>query len=456
MNDKQFDQQLGQALKHLDVPYDPSTWALLEQRLDGAVPSGAPDDAVDHAVFQALSNIEAPFQSAHWELMDKRLRQQAVRVRRLRLAKFAEAAIFLLLLANIGVFVGRKSSPAPLRFHHHSDVPVAEALPGSSKSARQGGVPGGSARAAAAPVSWLPTAVSAYGLSGANTNVNVLTQDYLTDPNIAATLDKLDQMAESAAKPVYAGFSTPDLLPYNALADLNVPNRFPNMPTAGVTTRPFRQRTPVYVATYASAQQNRININGKTSSNGGFGAGIAAGYRGEKWGVEAGIGYSQTRYTPKKQVEIYGWDSNGYYGSTQTEVSGEMIAVPVKVSRRIARLGKTTAHAVAGMTAHFAAEKNYDYHTIFYPDPLPATQPGANQKPKLRDSGRGLLEGGQLNDNFYASIDAGVRIEHPIAGGRYKAFIEPTYRQNISNKGIGPKREPINSFVVQAGVMAFL
>ena len=455
MNDKNFDQQLGQALKHLDVPYDPATWALLERRLDATGTAPAPgDDPVDQVVFRALDGLEASFQPAHWDLLDKRLQQQAIQVRRLRIAKFAEAAIFLLLLANVGLFLDRKSVAPPVHFQRHPDVPVADAMPGSRMVPGRNSAGSLSGRQQVAPLSWLAKATGASGLPVGAGSTSILADGYRTDATIAVTLEKLNEVAGHTAKPVYAGIATADLLPNAALAGLAANDRSMTWPAAHI--QPFRHPKRVYAATFASTNLDQMRIDGRARNSGGYGAGIAVGYRGEKWGVETGVGYSQNKYVPKKQIEIYNWNSSGYYGSTLTEVSSDMITVPVKVSRRVARVGKTTAHAVAGVTAHFAAAKNYDYGTVFYPDPLPNAQPTTNQKPKLRANGRGVLEGGGLNDNFFASVDAGVRIEHPIAGGRYKAFVEPVYRQNISGKGVGPKREPVNSFVLQAGVMAFL
>ncbi len=457
MNDKNFDQQLGQALKHLDVPYDPATWALLERRLDATGTAPAPgDDPVDQVVFRALDGLEASFQPAHWDLLDKRLQQQAVQVRRLRIAKFAEAAIFLLLLANVGLLLDRKSvAPPPVHFQHHPDVPVADAMPGSRKALGQNTASPESGRQQVTPLSWLTNTTSgASGLPLEVGSTSILGAGYRTDATLAVTLEKLIDVAGSPAKPVYAGIPAADLLPNAARAGLAAHDRPLAWPAAPI--QPFRQPKPVYVATFASVNQGRVNINGHARRADGYGGGIAVGFRGEKWGMETGVGYGQTKYVPEPQLEIYNSTPSGYFGSILTEIGSDMITVPVKVSRRVARVGKTTAHAVAGVTAHFAAAKNFDHGTVFYPDPLPNALPTNNQKPKHRANGRGVLEGGRLNDNFFASVDAGVRIEHPIAGGRYKAFVEPVYRQNISGKGVGPKREPVNSFVLQAGVMAFL
>ncbi|MBK9335198.1 MAG: hypothetical protein IPM98_00900 [Lewinellaceae bacterium] len=158
-------------------------------------------------------------------------------------------------------------------------------------------------------------------------------------------------------------------------------------------------------------------------------------------------------------MKIYSGNiTDGYYGSNLAEVDADLVTLPLKASRRIARFGKTTAHAVAGATAHLATQKNYDYGTFYFPpNTLPPNfLPDPNQAPQLRKPGQGIFEKGTLSSNLYATADVGIRIERPVGGGRYAAFVEPTYRQSLSGKGIGPKGEPINTLSIQAGVLTYL
>ncbi|MEO6759616.1 MAG: hypothetical protein ABIO24_09195, partial [Saprospiraceae bacterium] len=187
----------------------------------------------------------------------------------------------------------------------------------------------------------------------------------------------------------------------------------------------------------------------------GYGGGLLVGYRPGKWGVEAGLAFSQKQYTPHKQVEIYGGSLNqGYYGSYADRVDADIVSVPVKVTRRVARFGKTSVHAEAGMTASVAIDKTYRYKKTYYPGTQPSGQPTLT-KPTLRQDGQGVLEGGQFADNGYVTADLGFRIEHSV-GKRLVAFVEPTYQFNVSGQGIGPKPAKINTIGIHAGVMASL
>jgi hypothetical protein len=138
------------------------------------------------------------------------------------------------------------------------------------------------------------------------------------------------------------------------------------------------------------------------------------------------------------------------------EVDADLVTVPVKATRRIGKMGKTTAHAVAGLTANFAANKRYGYKTVHYPPPVPVPTPGGPVSPNsVIPEGKGIFEKGGLVQNAYATADLGLRVERPLGSSRYTAFVEPMYRQSLGG-GLGPHAARISTFSLQAGVMASL
>lgn len=453
MSEKYFDQHIKHTLEGLEAPYDPATWDLLERRLDALVAEEypAPVEQIDKLVYHTLQRLEAPYQAAHWELLAQRMQRQASLTRRIRLTKLAEAAILLLLLANLNVFPGfepevpHRTKPGKI---HRPDVPVASATPEQShRYPRNAGVAAQNAGAGSGKL--LPSFLSN------PTPAGLLDPGYRSAQSVSELMNGLQQVAEKAGHRIAERQPATDFLPLNMMAAVESPTRATGMPETAPVRR-FREKSPFYLSTFASADQNLVLVNGERRPGSGYGAGIGAGVRKGKWGAEAGIVYAHSRYEPQKKVEFYtGNVTNGYYGSTLTDVQTDLVSVPLKVSRQVARAGNTSVRAVAGVTTSFAVQKAFDYGTIVYNDPNPpSTQPGNN--PKLRKTGRGVLENGGLNGNVYATIDAGVRIEHPLGRGRYTAFIEPGFRQSLTRKGTGPNREPVNTLTLQAGVMAFL
>ena len=126
------------------------------------------------------------------------------------------------------------------------------------------------------------------------------------------------------------------------------------------------------------------------------------------------------------------------------------------MTRRVAKTGNTTAHAVAGVSAHFAANKRYDYKSVYYP-PQNSSGPGGPvpSKPAATfPEGKGVFEKGGLSNNAYATADLGLRVEQSL-GKHYVAFLEPVYRQSLGG-GLGPRTSRLSTFSIQAGVMASL
>lgn len=459
MSEQHFDLQMKQVLKDLEVPYEPGTWALLERRLDGLIAEEhpAPVEQIDKMVYHTLERLEAPYQPAHWDLLAQRMQQQTLRIRRIRLTKVAEAAILLLLLVNLNHFMGPQLAPGRAKPKiQRPNVPVAAAHPG--RTLRHGNTTGSASTIVMSQTETAGTFDASLTTPGtqANTPADILSMDYRSAPNVSDVMQQVQQATEGERNRVAAMVPAGELLPFDAFTALDVPARTADMPAAPI--RRIRSKGPVYFATFASSDQNMVLVNGSRRISSGYGAGMTVGLRKNKWGFETGLVYGSNSYEPQKKVEIYkGSLPNGYYGSTLTRAQTDFVSVPVKVNRQIARVGNTTARVVGGVTTSFAVQKSYDYGTVFYDDPNPPSNLPGSANPKLRKSGRGVLEnGGKLAGNVTATVDAGIRIEQPLGRGRYTAFIEPGFRQSLSRKGVGPNREPMNTLTLQAGVMAFL
>lgn len=455
MSEQYFDRQIKQTLDGLEAPYDPGTWDLLERRLDALVTEEhpAPVEQIDKLVYHTLERLEAPYQAAHWDILAQQMQRQAMQARRVRLTKLAEAAILLLLLANLNVFSGfAPADPARTKPYkiQQPDVPVAATMP--ARQPRQTRSAG--ANAQHFPVAGADSRTLLPALLPGPTAAGLLDPGYRSAQSVSELMNGLQQVADKARHRIADHQQAAEFLPFNMMAALDVPARSADMPSA--PARKFREKSPLYLAAFASADQHLVLVNGNRRPGAGYGAGVAAGVRKGKWGAEAGIVYGHNSYEPQKKVEFYkGNVTNGYYGSTLTRVQTDVVSVPLKINRQVARAGNTAVRAVAGVTASFAVQKAYDYGTITYNDPNPpSTQPAGN--PKLRKQGRGVLENGGLDGNVYATADASLRIEHPLGRGRYTAFIEPGFRQSLTRKGTGPNREPMNTITLQAGVMAFL
>ncbi|MFN0013099.1 MAG: hypothetical protein ACKVU2_01005 [Saprospiraceae bacterium] len=448
-----FDRQMKSVLDNIEPEFDPSTWDMLAHKMDQAAFEEQPVavDAVDKAVYHTLQRLEAPYQQAHWNALANRIQVVAVRVRRLRIAKLAEAAIFLLLLWNTESYWGTGTYLPPARPVFDPNVPVAQTrsgLPVASK--KQTGHPHPSSKS---PLEALAAKALQEQLMQPG-SPSLLSGDYLMANSAAEILASMNQTAEQANLRVFAAAKS--ISPFLLTSRLLVPGRA--VAFAQAPTPKFASQSPFFLAVYTVADNDRIGgTDGKNYSGSGYGAVLAGGFRPDKWGVEAGIGYSAKQYAPKQSVTIVsGNQDDGFYGSSLSEISADLLTVPVKITRRLAKMGRTSAHAVVGATANLALGKNHDYSTTYFPPGTlpPHTLPDPTPKPALASNG--LLENGRLSDNIYATVDAGLRIEHRLGKGRHVAFVEPAFRQTFAGKGYGQQEEPVRSFSIQAGVLTYL
>ena len=456
MDLKKFDSTLKSALDNIEVPFDPSTWAALENRLD-ALPA---PDAVDKALRPTLERMETSFDAGSWSALASRM-DGIARVRRLRMTKAAELAIFLLLLLNLKGFFGVVESvtnPAPVK--KEAPGPVAKAK--SSKLKKQ--VPG-------APLNDSTT--------GTGTQTSFSEQVVAFVHNIAASLisNPEGEVIDTEANTPQVVAAQTNILDSKSfytqtgLMKFPVSSMLPALPAepvlfAGTTVEipgitgldipKIAGKSRFYAASFGSFDKNHVQQSEYANKTNGYGAGLAVGYRKGKWGVESGVSYSGKNYKPKRVNEEYENDPfNGISFFYTDKVEAEVFSVPVKVTRRIAKMGKTSAHAVAGVTANFATSKRYGYSTVHYPPPIPIPNPNPNTPSIVSfPAGNGVLENGGLANNAYATADLGLRVEQSL-GKRYVAFIEPIYKKSLGG-GLGPTASRLNTFSIQAGVMASL
>jgi hypothetical protein len=449
MDLQKFDSTLKSALENIEVPFDPSTWAALEGRLD-RIPA---PDAVDKALRPALERIETPYDPGSWASLANRMDGLA-RVRRMRMTKLAELAIFLLLLLNLKGFFGIVESvtaPAPPK----KEVIEPIASKKTHKSKKQN------------------SATDAEAENVASINASSLTAQVLNFvQNVAASLtnsESNDPELVSVTQPMASNASVLDAANFyqqNGFSKFQIDPTLPSNPTPavnfaalpifipGVQTNVSPKQNHFYAASYVSLDRNFIQEGAYKNQHNGYGGGFAVGYRKGKWGFESGIHYAQKSYQPNKIKEEYQNDPVAGVSFFYTDqVDAEVFSLPVKATRRIAKVGKGSAHAIAGVTAHFAATKDYSYQTEHKPPVGQSGNPADHEYPAFPD-GKGVLEKGGLQQNAYATADLGLRMEHPV-GKRYIAFVEPVYRQSLGG-GLGPKSAKLSTFSIQAGVMASL
>lgn len=442
---------MADLLNGLEAPYEPASWDALRQKMEDTAP--APDSGVNHfdtRMKSVLEDMNAPFQSNHWDMLAARLDRIAV-VKRIRFHKVAEAAIVILIVANFQAFLEGGARlfhmPAPVQEAPAAERPMANNHRKNRASQSN-------------TVEVLPTlATSALfetNLESIHTNSTEAGSAAITDLSTSAPAASTigQAMIGPDGQPIPTGIRPLTLM---AALGLDLVKSTEPQPMAAVlpikVTDHKRKSTQTWLMAYGGGYQHRLKDDNSYSTR--FStplAGVSAAIRRGAWGVEAGLAYTHQQYTTATDVFALHQSGDNVFGTSYDQVQAGIVSVPVKVTRRLARFGKNSIHATAGATANVATEKNYKYKQIEYPS-LPQGQTVPNQ-PTL-PAANGVFEKGSVADNFYATIDAGVRFERKIAA-RLTAYVEPQYRQFAGGKSYGPQKSRMNSIGVQAGVMAAL
>lgn len=438
MEDSQFDKILKEGLEALKAPYDAQSWEALAQKLD-ARPLAAPSD-VDAAA-RRLQNLEAAFDPADWAAMERRLAQER-RKRGVLWIKIAEAALLLLLLAYLSGFPGDQSArpDRPLSEPVAAGADRFEPAPPNKTSADRGSA----IRAASAGSSPAKTAI-------AGSTAPPQTPDQMHELPEAAP----EQAPAAAARAMDEKPITIPLLPVEATALSGlVAGALPARPFFPSPASPSASAAKgFYVGAAAAAERNRMIAGDHRHASAGFSAGLGAGYRWKKWGLETGLQYARRQYQPASSVTLFdGNVPDVYYGANLRTVSANLLSIPLRATRLAWRSGNWEIHAVAGAAAHLALQKSYEYETLVFTGQPPSGLPviGPDQQAQLRPEAQGLLQGGRLRENAYGTLDLGLRVQYPLSSETI-VFVEPALRRAFG-RGIGPKPGKLHTAAFNLGI----
>ena len=470
MSENKFDQVIADHIGDIEMPYEPASWDVLQSKmnqLSAPTQAAVPDtNAFDQRMRAMLEEVDIPYQSAHWAQMAQKL-DHSGSINRIKKYKIAEAVIMVLLVVNLQSILnnGRQWFHMPRPQEEQEQTPDMAAK--SLKKTRQQGT-GTIASAIVAP-GLLPTmplaaSVQQYTTSLANDKALATTQSLLSSAIVTNTTILTPSTINSAllgagGQPIPRG-----LRPLTLLAALGL-DKIEQLqpvtpPMAGLimpvekTTKQFSKPSKTYAMAYGGTERHMYNGTDNYATQ--FytaSAGIRAGKRTGKWGLEGGLEYTPTTFRPENDIVGF-YKKDGRVLATQYDrVRATLVSVPARVTRQIARAGKTSLHAVAGFTAHFATNKSYDYEEVEYVN-APSSAAVSTSQPATPNA-NGILEGSALYGNSYLTADAGMRVEHRL-NNRMAAYIEPQYRRFANGRGVGPNKGKNNALGVQAGVIAMI
>lgn len=490
-----FDDAIKGKLDQIKVEYNPKSWDLLEQKLGAGDQPPVDNQWLDEVVFEKMHGFESQNTMPRWDLMSARLDQEIATRRQFLRRRFMEAVLVLLILFTFVQYFGEQT---PGRFINGSaakqdanDQKIAT-LSDTDQNTRSN-----------LPATSIPTPNELQNSTNFNqvakirnasqiklpgTNIGFQDRAFTKMPlkeNNVPTIPGISLQQEQPSSLEQKTISLTDQTssteaPISQLDLITALDRLEIMELKNKDTEeypflisPVNGNRGFYVSMFGSLDYNHI-VTPPTMVEGqmlegfdryelGYGGGIMAHWEMDRLEIGTGVIYSAKEYTPRPVIYLNGNLKDGYYGEGFKFVELNMLQLPFNVRYNVLRRNKWRAYATAGLSLHLTLQANfYVADEKGFDLPLPTRPPsqapggGVTNTPideKASILTGGILEGGSIIRNSYATGNLGVGIERFVTE-RWSIFTQPTYQYSLKNmrRGIGPDQDRINTMSIFMGV----
>ena len=205
---------------------------------------------------------------------------------------------------------------------------------------------------------------------------------------------------------------------------------------------------------YVTSPPNEVRVFGepvKTESNAtvasGYGGGVTVSWKRNRWEYQTGGIYSFKRYIPNTPIFIFD-TPNFFIKEDFNGIQLDIFQLPVNVLFHFKNQGKWRFYASAGASSYFVTSTIYEIdHEKQALHLIPPTQGSPDDNKSITNSGGyrfppGLLDGGNLQDNFYMTANLGLGVERYLSP-KWTVFFQPNYQHFFMSDGIGDNMDKI-------------
>ena len=506
---KPLDHIVKEALEHLEVPYDPTSWDDMQQRIDQELGTDLDDD-----IKSTVADLHVGYQHKHWLQLKEWLDFTWYASNKIYISKAAECGLMLLALFTFFNYVGNGeyNRPEPIAENIPTEMQVSptnisetdndlkldvaastdytEVGENSKSDDFQGQLPSEKNQIgqetdnnrSQSNISFLPAAANPVVdaqkviITDENNYTAVINEAEVIESNTAENGPeiKTGQLENATSKSIQdlvaleSASSIDQLVLSNILPVVSQENSKPVVPVmvalhsqgeknwavSAFSDLGFNHISTPYDELYEKSgyNQNRIGIGGGLRVHRDFGP----------VELSAGLTYSSLKYNPKEFIELFkrSPESEGtVYRFEGIELN--LLSVPIHANYYINKTGKWHAYIAAGGAIHLALQAEYEKDAELVPGALPIPEfvdenEGATvtvgrtpnfEKKKFPD---GLLENGSFKDNHYFTLDLGIGVERKISKST-SVFAQPTVYYNLFDKGLSANNDKINTFTLQLG-----
>ncbi len=222
----------------------------------------------------------------------------------------------------------------------------------------------------------------------------------------------------------------------------------------------FSNRGTVDFASTAYADNklsNALALRGYAIS-GGYGANLNLSVRKGRWELETGIGYAAKTYAPVQVERVSGSFDAGYLKTKVKQVQFDLVNVPVQVNYHLGKPErKWHTYVSVGASVNAAAQTNYDLQVAeTQGNNVRASAQSIDYRGAVATTYKeGVLQGGNLKDNYYLTANAGVGVEYKV-GNRWSVYGHAEYQHPIGAQSLGLNQDRISTLALSVGAKARL
>jgi len=420
---------------------------------------------IDTIARDALQNMEFPYQPADWSAMESRIEKDAFLRTRLYWLKGGELLLMLLAFWVLFQFTGmtfpetpttprstpptKQNIPTPAEKDTPQNIDNQEEKTPEKKNKEEEVLHFAQNNKINTPVKNPPTFATFDGVATIapssspirmtisvfeenqfiNTPVLLQTTTKYISPIIhqEAQVSNIKQNTDESREPSFAG-----RLPQNVvLVESNPEN---NITTeTEIDPVPNVSRHPLHFRIAASPDMNVAQGSYRMGMTIG---GLASVELSDKWQLETGLAYSGKFFNDLPLNE----ERFPYMEDVSKDMNLHVAEIPLHLQYTIKKSTNWRPFVSAGFTANAVMFANYDYNDGI-------------ESPFETQREAGMLEGGNLRDNLYATADIGLGLERQLDTNLH-LFIQPTVKFALDN--IGLHHDSIHTFSLVMGARTAL
>lgn len=441
MNNQAFDEQIRRAVENIDTNYKPETWDLLEQRLNTILPQHeveeiSVEEQFDAIIRKKMSNREPAYNQNHWIIMSSILDEyQSVRAWLVRYRVLEAALTVLFLLTFINVFY------TPVQFSN-ANATVFEELKTPTASKNN------------------------LAVSSSKVEQNIAVISSIENNNYG--LNKYEQKDVEAAQRIEENAISTVPTPTHDIALLEQPPFLPNLVIPYVQ----ENKSNKLIISKINIKNNKLKyriglavgfdidrvftpdfysygtlISAFSQTRYNFNTGFLMDLKKNRWAFETGLLYTKKSYSPvdvRQDVNDLNISTAAYKTDLAT-IKVNIVQLPTMLHFDFVKRNRWDLYLAAGVTTNFITQAKYDYSRQFLgyvSRPVFSATPTI--EPPAKSFNDGIFETKSTIGNVFFTANAGLGANYRLTP-KFNLYTQMIYRGNLSEKGIGPNNDKINS-----------